>query len=197
MAIIQIDDLFKTCETNHFKNIDDSVLLNEKYFTLEAVYEFGLNARSEDYHLFHVYEPSEEAVIFKMNNQYYLTSINGCDGYRDERGDIYALYFDETSLLSFLGQHNIGNKIERPIDVMLEKNLESSMNGVTFYIESYSTDRNHYLMFLGTNNSDSYYPSGNISFNDATLLKAEPFIEKQYLEKNVSTEIKLANKVKL
>lgn len=197
MATIEIDELFKTHETNNFKDVHDEILLDEKYFLLQAVYRFELKVRSEDYHLFRIYEEAQEGIIFKMNNQYYLTSIDGCDGYRDNRGTIYALYFDEQSLLDFLDSQHIHNQLDSEVNVMLEKKLETHMQGLTFYIENYSEEKTNYLMFLGTSNYDDYYPSGKILFNDKLLVKAKPYIEQHNLNKQINDPIKSGFKVKL
>lgn len=197
MIQLSIDELFNIDKKSQYQSIEDEALIQEKILTLTEVYEFSLNSRSDKYCLFTHYDDEEEAIIFKLNNEYYLTSIDGCDGYRDDRGQIYKIIFDEKKLILFLEEQKIFNSLTCPIDVVVQADSEIDAEGIVFFINNYNQSEDNYLLRLSTQNANDYYPGGLIHFNQNLLLKATPIIEKHNLDKQIEAQSGTTKKIKL
>jgi hypothetical protein len=191
--MIKLKTILKLLEKNKFKSkknytaVNDAFFTEKKYFSLGAIYHLTLSyplcvSQTSDPLFIGSENEQYTGMIFKLDNDYYLTAINGCDGYRDERGFVYHMKFDEEKLISVLAQHTITNKIPFAIDIKVVKDFTEEQTGIVFIIGDYAEKEENILVSLTTNHSDSYYPSGHIYFNDIVLQNAKEYIESTYFE---------------
>jgi hypothetical protein len=188
MSIIHIEELFSLDPSHDYLAIDDS-FFQGKHFLLEAIYLFELNNKSSKFPLFNYsqFVEFEKAIIFKLNKQYYLTSVDSEDGYRDNRGKIYQLLFNENSLLNFLHNKNIQNVIPVELDVVIKPDTYEGCSGILFYL-SESGHYNKQFLSLITHSMNTYYPNADIEFDYEFLNMATPYIEKQIFNKTLDSK---------
>ena len=199
MASISIIDLLNTSDSLESIHISDTFFINQQYFTLDKLYEFEMNTLSSErkHQLFSADGHPQDAMIFRLDGEYYLTSIDTNDGYRDDRGEIYQVNFDSETLEQFLASNSFENHIPFPIEVnILDQNTRDE-NGIRFFIRGYSDNQENILLNLTTTDTDSYYPRGSIYFNSTVLKKATELIEKQHLESMLDGEVPSKNKIKI
>ena len=106
MPTIAVSDIFSPHIGNLYEAIDDKDLIQKNHLVLSELYSFDLILDDLDNPKGYMFSPYSDctAMIVKLDNTYYLTGIDGCDGYRDDRGKIYQLNFDTTELSTILNK---------------------------------------------------------------------------------------------
>jgi hypothetical protein len=198
MSIIHINDLFNKHIRNSYRDVNCDYFYNQQYFILSEIYEFNFDARSTQFTYYNSNDPESQAIIFKLDKNYYLSAIDNLDGYRDEVGHIFQLNLSELTqkgLIRDLNHHNIYNSIEH--NIVVEAHLEEKKDnqGIKFSIKDYACDE--FILKLTTYDKDDYYPNGVIHFDQQLYQKLMPNIEKKLLENQVSFIGNTQKKVKL
>lgn len=208
MTTIALKKILNLSSQKKFTYKEDSFFIEKKHFLLESLYSLTLSYESITYENFDNKNPSlfsddgdeqqaYQAMILKLDGQYYLTSIDGCDGYRDDRGSIYPIDFHEAKLLTFLEENSIINPLPFPIEIKIVEDFREEHEGIVIIIGDYAEKEENMLVQLTTDNSDSYYPSGHIYFDSSVLNNAKEYLESKHLEASLLEAKSGAQKIKI
>jgi hypothetical protein len=199
MTMIFIDKLFDCDKKVTFEKMDDSYFLNHLSFNLSQIYVFELLKNSSKYPLFDFYDRQipDEAILFKLDNHYYLTCVDAQTGYKSKRSIVYKLNINEKKLMKVLDKHYIKNQITLPVDVHFKPQTQPEHFGICLFANEFSQNEENCLMSFTTENYQDRYPSGHIGYYPYNYEKAFEIIEKQYLNAQISESNTKLNKIKI
>jgi hypothetical protein len=201
MSIIYVENLFQCSNTNSYQKIEQEFFVKHGQFNLEKLYilEVSLDEDfSHRYPLFETYDFSEKAMIFKLDNTYYFTSISRDGEFKSYVSEIFQIDFDDSKLSQFLEKKEIKNHITLPIEIEINQINNIRHSGVYFYSTALEKKEFNALVRLMSQDYQTQHSTAYIDFYPINYENAFEMVEKQYLEQQMSESHTLTkNKVKL
>lgn len=186
-------NLSQLLSKNHNITIKDEFFISKGSFELQSCY--CLNVQLDLHYFSEITSDANSvcALLFEIDNHYYLCSETGSDGYRDYRSDIFEIKPGKITELkkALEGETNL---ISSSIEVVAKFDSipEDNVEGLAFFVANFSEEEA--LIHLSCFCTDEYYPHAFISFNSEVYKNAFPVIEKKHLE-NKTQEVAIKTSI--